>query len=161
MADRPNLYLVRAADVAAHSQSFSHPWNPLSELHGMHLSRSIGLERTGVSYARIPAHKESFAYHSHRYEEEWLYVLEGRGIALIDDVEYEVGPGDFMGFPAPSVAHLMRNPGPGELVYLMGGENREFEISEFPRLRKRMVRSNGELQIYDFDAAKPFGPLAD
>ncbi|MGQ0834538.1 MAG: cupin domain-containing protein [Gammaproteobacteria bacterium] len=159
--ERPNLYLMRAADVATHSQSFSHPWNPLSELHGMHLSRAVGLKRTGVSYVRIPAGRESFAYHSHRYEEEWVYVLEGRGVALIDEVEYDVGPGDFMAFPTPSVAHLMKNPGPGDLVYLMGGETREFEISEFPRLRKRMVRSNGEVQIYDFDDAKAFAPLGD
>lgn len=158
-ADRPNLYLMRAADIAAHSQSFSHPWNPRSEMHGVQLSRATGLRRTGVGHVRLPPGKESFAYHSHRFEEEWIYVLEGRGIALIDDIEYEVGPGDFMAFPTPSVAHLMRNPGPGDLVYLMGGEHREFEVAEFPHLRKRMVRIGTEVQVYDFEAAGALGPL--
>lgn len=160
MPDRPNPYLLRAADAAAQIRSFSHPWNPLSELHGVHLSRAVGLKRTGVSFVRIPPGKESFAYHSHRHEEEWIYVLAGRGLALIEEVEYEVGAGDFMGFPTPSVAHLMKNAGPADLVYLMGGESREFDVSEFPRLRKRMVRSGGETQIYDFDDAEAFGPLA-
>jgi uncharacterized cupin superfamily protein len=159
MTTRPATYLLRAADIAAGSRTVAHPWNPRSELHGMHLSRAVGLERTGISWARIAPGRESFAYHSHRYEEEWIYVLEGRGIALVDGVSYEVGPGDFLGFPTPSVAHLMSNPGPGDLVYLMGGENREFEISEFPQLRKRMVKSGGEVQVYDYDDAQPIGPL--
>jgi uncharacterized cupin superfamily protein len=158
--DKPNLYVLRAADIAAHSQSFSHPWNPKSALHGMHLSRATGLKRTGVSYVRIPPGKESFAYHSHRYEEEWVYVLSGRGKALIDEQEHEVGPGDFMAFPTePPVAHLIANAGDEDLVYLMGGENREFDVSEFPRLRKRMLKSGGQAQIYDYDDAKAFGPL--
>jgi uncharacterized cupin superfamily protein len=122
--EKPNLYLVRAADVAAHAQEFSHPWNPDSLVRGTQLARSVGLKRTGVNFLSVPPGKESYVYHSHCFEEEWLYVLAGAGIALIDGVEYRVGPGDFMGFPTPSVAHLMRNPGPGDLVYLSGAKPR-------------------------------------
>ena len=147
--DKPSLNIVRAADIAAHAQEFSHPWNPESLMRGTQLARSVGLKRTGVNFIRIPAGKESFAYHSHQHEEEWIYVLSGRALALIDDVEYEVGPGDFIGFPAPSVAHHLRNPGPEDLVYLVGGENRENEIADFPRLGKRMVRRGKDVEIVD------------
>lgn len=157
--DKPSLNIVRAEDIAAHAQQFSHPWNPQSDMHGTQLARSVGLKRTGVNFMRIPAGRESYVYHSHRYEEEWIYVLEGRAIALIDGTEYEVRAGDFIGFPTPSVAHLMRNPGPGDLVYLAGGENREFDVAEFPLLGKRMVRMGQQVDIYDADDAKPFGPL--
>ena len=157
--DKPSLNIVRAADAVAHSQPFSHPWNPNSEMHGMQLARSVGLRRTGVNLIRLPPGKESYVYHSHQVEEEWLYVLSGRAIALIDDVEYTVGPGDFIGFPAPSVAHLMRNPGPEDLVYLSGGETREFDIADFPKLGKRMVRRGDHVDIYDVADAKAFGPL--
>ena len=157
--EKPSLNIVRAADIAAHSQQFSHPWNPDSEMHGTQLARSVGLKRTGVNLIRVPEGKESYVYHSHQHEEEWIYVLSGRAIALIDDVEYQVAPGDFIGFPAPSVAHLMRNPGPGELVYLCGGENREFDVAEFPKLGKRMVRSGQRVDVYDQADAQPFGPL--
>ena len=78
--------------------------------------------------------KESFVYHAHDQEEEWIYLISGRGIAEIDSEEFEVGAGDFMGFPTPSVAHHMRNPFDEELVYLMGGENLDVEIADFPRL---------------------------
>lgn len=157
--DKPSLNIVRAADIAAHAQQFSHPWNPNSEMFGTQLALSVGLKRTGVNFIRVPPGRESFVYHSHLHEEEWLFVLSGSGIALIDDVEYEVGAGDFIGFPAPSVAHLMRNPGSEDLVYLSGGENREFDVAEFPKIGKRMVRSGKRIDIYDEADAKPFGPL--
>jgi uncharacterized cupin superfamily protein len=147
--DKPSLNIVRAADIAAHAQEFSHPWNPQSLMRGTQLARSVGLRRTGVNFIRIPPGKESFAYHSHQHEEEWIYVLSGRALALIDDVEYEVAAGDFIGFPAPSVAHHLRNPGPEELVYLVGGENRDNEIADFPRLGKRIVRRGTDVEIVD------------
>jgi uncharacterized cupin superfamily protein len=147
--DKPSLNIMRAADIATHAQEFSHPWNPESLMRGTQLARSVGLRRNGVNLIRIPAGKESFAYHSHQHEEEWIYVLSGRAMALIDDVEYEVGAGDFIGFPAPSVAHHLRNPGPDELVYLVGGENRENEIADFPKLGKRIVRRGKDVEIVD------------
>ena len=159
MADRPEL--IRAADSAAKMGRHSHPWNPESEMTGVLLSRLAGLERAAVSLARIPPGKESFVYHSHAREEEWLYILSGTGTAEIDGGEYEVGPGDFMGFPTPSVAHHLRNTGEEDLVYLMGGENRDAEVSTFPRLGKKMVRLGGEVEIYNLDDAMPFGPSGD
>lgn len=157
--EKPTLNIVRAADATAHAQEFSHPWNPDSLIRGTQLARSVGLKRTGVNLMTVPAGKESFVYHSHRFEEEWIYVLSGKGVARIDGAEYEVGPGDFMGFPAPSVAHNMRNPGPGDLVYLAGGENREFDVAEYPDLRRRAVRMGDDVAIYDEGDAKAFGPL--
>ena len=151
--DKPSLNIVRAADIAAHSQEFSHPWNPNSLMHGTQLALSVGLKRTGVNFIRVPAGKESYIYHSHHNEEEWIYVLSGKAIALIDDVEYEVDAGDFIGFPAPSVAHHMRNPGPEDLVYLVGGENRDVEVVDFPTLGKRMERRGKQMDVYDTGGA--------
>ena len=161
MADTQRLELLRAADSAARMGTHSHPWNPNSEMKGVMLSRATGLERTAVNLARIAPGKESFVYHAHAREEEWLYILFGTGTAEIDGEEYEVGPGDFMGFKTPSVAHHLRNTGGEELVYLMGGENRDAEIATFPRLGKKMVRVGSEVEIYDLDDARPFGPLGD
>lgn len=147
--EKPSLNLVRAADIETHLQHFSHPLNPASDMHGMQLGRSVGLKRTGVNFIRVPAGRESYVYHSHQHEEEWIYVLSGRAIALIDDEEYEIAAGDFLGFPAPSVAHLLRNPGPADLVYLVGGENRDYDVADFPKLGKRMVRTGKDAVIED------------
>jgi uncharacterized cupin superfamily protein len=161
MSDRPNLYLLRATDISTRSQTFSHPWNPRSELSGYQMGKATGLRRIGVNIARMPAGKESFVYHSHWSEEEWIYILSGRGVARIDGTDYEVGAGDFMAFPTPGVAHHLRNPFEEELVYLMGGENRDIDVADFPDLGKRLFRHPKGVEIYNLDAGKTFGPLED
>jgi uncharacterized cupin superfamily protein len=150
----PSKFLIKASDIKAREAQFSHPWNPKSLLIGTQISRMIGLKRTGVTIARMPAGKESFVYHAHHLEEEWLYILSGKGIAEIDGVEYEVGAGDFMAFPTPSVAHHLRNPNPEDLVYLMGGENLETEIADFPKMDKRMLRHGGTVEVYNLSDVK-------
>ena len=159
MSDAKRPSILRAADIAARSEPFSHPWNPRSELRGVRMGYDLGLRRTGVSYVRIPPGKESFVYHSHHFEEEWLYILSGRGVAEIDGVEHEVGAGDFMAFPTPSVAHHLRNAGDDDLVYLMGGESREFEVADYPKHKKRLVRRGAQMDIYDLDAGVAFGDV--
>lgn len=157
----PYAGLVRRKAIEAGEDSFSHPWNPDSEIIGTHLSGITGLERTGVSRVRIPPGKESFAYHLHHREEEWIYILSGRGVAVVDGDEFDMSAGDFIAFPAPSVAHNMTNPFDEELVYLMGGENRKFELADFPDLDRRMVRNGDKIEIYRLSDGKPFGPLED
>jgi uncharacterized cupin superfamily protein len=92
-------FIVHASEIGQREQSFSHRWNPKSQLIGVQLSRALGLKRTAVSIARMPPGKESFVYHSHRHEEEWLYILSGRGIAEIDSEKIEVGPAISWPFP--------------------------------------------------------------
>jgi uncharacterized cupin superfamily protein len=136
--------------------SFSHPWNPKSEIRGTWMGRLAGLSRTGVSLARLAPGKESFAYHMHHTEEEWVYVISGRAVTHIDGVDYELGPGDFVAFPTPSVAHNMANPFAEELVYMMGGESHAQEIADFPTLDRRMVRIGNQIDIFTLSDAKPF-----
>ena len=149
-------FLIRADEVAEKEAAFSHPWNPNSQMYGTRLGARVGLSRTGVNRVRIPGGKESFIYHSHYREEEWIYILSGRGVAEIDGEEYEVAAGDFMGFPAPGVAHHLRNPFEEDLVYLVGGESYEVEIADFPHLGKRMIRRGQDVEIYDTSHAQSF-----
>ncbi len=137
--ERKKAGVLRAADIDSQARTYRQRLNPRSRLRGTSLARLGGLERIGVSHARLAAGEESFAYHSHLVEEEWLYVISGRAVALIDGAEVELGPGDFVGFPAPSVPHLLRNPHAEELVYLMGGENRPIDVLEYPTLDKSYV----------------------
>jgi len=52
---------------------------------------------------RIEAHSEtSVSYH--KVAEEIYYVLEGRGVALLDGERYELRPGDFLRLP-PGTTH--------------------------------------------------------
>ena len=147
MTDKPQA-LLRAAEIAdAEEIKVQHPLNPNSEVYIRSMSEVVGMQRVGVHLARVPTGKESLEYHTHHYEEEFLYILSGRGIADIDGQEIEVGPGDFLGFKVPSVGHNLRNPFDEDLVYMMGGERREFEVADFPRLKKRLIRDREKAWI--------------
>jgi uncharacterized cupin superfamily protein len=151
---KPNV--LRVKDRAP-EETFSHPFNPRSEISGTSLSDATGLTRIGVHLLRVPPGREAFVYHSHHTEEEWCYVLSGRGLAVVDGVEHALEPGDFMGFPAPSVAHVLKNAGSEDLVYLSGGERHPAEVADFPEQGKRMVRVGGKLTIYPLAAGEhPF-----
>ncbi len=150
--------LLRADQVQERMQTFRHPWNAASEITGTMMGRLLGLRRTGVNFATVPPGKESFVYHAHHREEEWIYILSGRGVAEIDGEVFEVGPGDFMAFPSPGVAHHLINAGEQDLVYLSGGENLDTEIVDFPRLDKRTVRCGDTLEVFNLSDGKPFGP---
>ena len=162
MSDQPEAVFAAAEIEKQEEARFQHPLNANSEIYIRSLSESVGMSQVGVHLARVPPGKESFAYHTHHYEEEFLYILSGRGIADIDGREVEVGAGDFLGFKVPSVAHHLRNPFEEDLVYLMGGERRDYEIADFPRLRKKLIRDRekayfvhvGDLDEFDLSEVK-------
>jgi uncharacterized cupin superfamily protein len=150
-------FIVRAT-TDPDDRTFRHPLNPHAEVHIRPLSRLTGMSRLGVSQARVPPGKESFIYHTHHCEEEFIYILSGRGVAEIGDQEYEVAAGDFMAFPTPSVGHHLRNPFDEDLVYLTGGENRSVEIADFPRIGKRMYRTEEAIDIVDHQHIEDWPP---
>lgn len=53
MADAKQ-FALHASEIRQREQSFSHPWNPKSQLTGVQLSRALRLKRTAVSIARMP-----------------------------------------------------------------------------------------------------------
>lgn len=149
--------LLKAADIAAVDEfEFHHPLNPHSEIHLRSLSRAVGFKRIGINLARVPPGRESFIYHTHSNEEEWIYILSGRGIAEIGESEHEVGPGDFMGFALPQEPHHLRNPFEEDLVYLVGGEQISVDIGTFPRHGKRAILDGEHAYIVDEPNLKDF-----
>jgi uncharacterized cupin superfamily protein len=157
MATPPSPRVLVRAGERGPAGSGGHPYNPRAEIHGWPLSRMAGLGRVAVNLGWLPPGKESAVYHLHHREEEWVYVLEGRGVLELDGAEHAVGPGDFAAFP-PGVAHLLRNPSDRDLVALVGGEViPDVEVADFPRLGRRLVRTGARLAVYPLEAAVPFG----
>jgi uncharacterized cupin superfamily protein len=152
---KPASLFHKAEIDASPEHTVRHPLNSSSEVHLRALGMRSGLERIAVHLGRLPPDKESFVYHSHQHEEEFLYILSGQGVIEIDGVDHTVGPGDFVGFPVPSVPHNLRNPFDVDLVYLMSGEHRDMEIASFPRLKKRLVRDGNASYIVDDSALDP------
>jgi uncharacterized cupin superfamily protein len=149
----PRDLLVTAADRARlPERPFRHPLNPAAEIHAVELGRKTGLRRIGVSVSRVAPGHASYAAHVHHGEEECLFVLSGRGVAEVGPEALEIGPGDFVGFPPATHAHLVRNTGLDDLVYLNVGEAWASEVVDFPADGKQLVRRKGEARIYPLDA---------
>ena len=147
--ERQRKYLVRADEISEQAVTASHPWNPNSEFTGTRLAVLCGLTRVGVSLMKVPPGKESFIYHSQEREEEWIYVISGRGVAEIEDEEFEV----------VRTTTAIQEP-QEDLVYLVGGENVDIEVANFPRLGRRIIRKGEDVQVYRTSDATGFGELA-
>jgi uncharacterized cupin superfamily protein len=151
-------YIIRAERAEEFKDSVTHPWNPEAIVAGTQLSRLAGFQRLRITVLRVPPGGEASAYHAHQVEEEWLYILSGKGVIDIDEQENFLAPGDFVGFPQGSPPRQLRNPFRDPLICLIGGEHREIDITDFPRLGKRMFRHNDMIEIYDTADAEEVGP---
>jgi GST-like protein len=154
--------ILRAADIDRTEIALEQRLNPRSRFRDAWLAHVAGLERVGLSRGRIPPGGESFAYHAHHAEEEWLYIVSGRARARIDDREVDLGPGDFAAFPAPQAPHLLTNPFDEDCVYLYGGEaGLATDVIRYPDLGKTyaLVRGAGRTAFHEIGPAEyPFGP---
>ncbi len=132
----------------AHRHQFNHNAVRLTRT----LSRPGGLTGMGVHLVRLAPGRESTQFHFHDNDEEFIYVLSGAGTAFIGEQSFQVGPGDFMGFPAPSPGHALRNPDQAEedLVYLMGGESNPADVVHYPRIRRTLIKSHGRRAWVDW-----------
>src|SRR5690606_27960715 len=124
--------LWRASEQQAAFRPFTQKLNPNSLFRAAGLSRLAGMSRAHVSLVRLPPGKDSFAYHAHMLEEEWISIISGRAIADIDGKATEVAPGGFMGFATPSVPHPLRNTFDVECAARMGGEDKPTDAVSDP-----------------------------
>ncbi|HEU0036010.1 MAG TPA: cupin domain-containing protein [Kofleriaceae bacterium] len=161
MPPHKTAVVLRAAEVARAELPLVQRLDPESRFSASLLARLAGLQRTGVSRGRIPPGGTSYTYHAHLAEEEWLYILDGRARARIDDREYELAAGDFAAFPAPQAAHVLTNPYDRDCLYLFGGERRAApEICSYPDLGKTfaLVREPTRVAFHELGPATfPFG----
>jgi mannose-6-phosphate isomerase-like protein (cupin superfamily) len=110
-------------------------------------------QRTGGAFSLVehplPARALGAPLHTHRNEDEYSYVLEGRvGVQLGPDV-LEVGPGDLLGKPR-DVEHAFWNAGdePARLLELIspaGFENYFRELAPLLAAAERDEAAIGEV----------------
>ena len=153
MADDPHIVRTAGFDWRQAWRG-RHPFNPASEMRMLPLGRATGMTRMGVNLIRIPPGKESFIPHAHTIEEEFVFVLEGTGEAVLDGAAHPLGPGDFVGFPTDGVVHSIRSLGPGDLVYLTGGTNGPVEVADMPSIGKTTVFRNGRITLFGVDGVE-------
>ncbi|MDZ7687028.1 MAG: cupin domain-containing protein [Gammaproteobacteria bacterium] len=144
------LPLLTASDIEAMAEvAHTHQFNDNAVRHTRSIGDVLGLEHLGVHLVRLEPGHDSTQFHYHHMDEEFVYILSGRGIAELGEETREVGAGDFMAFGRLSVPHGMSNPFDEDLVYLMGGSRSDIDICDYPRLGRRMYRIQGEKEYVD------------
>jgi uncharacterized cupin superfamily protein len=104
------------------------------------LGSAAGGRQLGASLCELPPGARSYPFHWHGANEEALYVIEGRGLARLGDVEVAIGPGDYLAFPiGPAHAHQLINAGDTPLVYLCVGTEHRCEVVGYPDSNKLKV----------------------
>ena len=134
---------------------FVHFLNPGAVRYTRSLGDACGLDTIGVHLVRLKQGDDSTEYHFHHQDEEWVYILSGRGVVEIGNNKYKIGAGDFMGFVAGSEPHAMRNLFKADLVYLVGGNRWPLDVCDYPRISKRRYRMNGNNVYLDLAALTP------
>ncbi|MBK8542265.1 MAG: cupin domain-containing protein [Caulobacteraceae bacterium] len=84
--------LWRSSEIPAAMRPFTQKLNANSLFRAAGLSRLAGMSRAHVSLVKLPPGKDSFAYHAHMLEEEWIYIVSGRAMADIDGKTSKLAP---------------------------------------------------------------------
>jgi len=144
------MYLSAEQIAAMEGIKRVHTLNPAAMRINKSLGDAAGLKNIGIHLITIAPGDKSTEFHTHRYEEEALYVLSGRGTEVMGDTEHKIGPGDFIGFPAGGEAHETVNDGSEPLVCLVIGQRLAQDVVDYPRKRKRLYRNSGERDMVDY-----------
>ena len=143
------MYLSAETIAAMAGVRRVHNLNPAAIRIDKSLGDEAGLRNIGIHLISVAPGDKSTEFHTHRYEEEAIYVISGRGTAVIGETTQKIGPGDFIGFPAGGAAHETLNDGTEPLVCLVIGQRLQQDVVDYPRKGKRLFRNSGERNLVD------------
>lgn len=143
------MYLSATNIAAMEAVRRVHNLNPAAIRSDKSLGDETGLRNIGIHLITIAPGDKSTEFHSHKYEEEAIYVLSGHGTEIMGDTKQKVGPGDFIGFPAGGLGHETVNDGAEPLVCLVIGQRLVQDVIDYPRMGKRLYRNSGQRDMVD------------
>ena len=134
-------YIIRKQEIEdMEGLAKTHYLNQNAQRINKSLGDLAGLKNLGFHIIEVLPGYESTEYHSHSAEEECVYILSGNATLTIDEADYEVSEGDFIGYPAAGLAHTMRNTGSKVLRCIVVGQRLSQDIGDYPRLGKRRLK---------------------
>ena len=145
------MYLSATQIAAMAGVRRVHALNPGAIRDDKSLGDETGLNNIGIHLITIAPGDKSTEFHSHKYEDEAIYVLSGRGTEVIGEETHQIGPGDFIGLPAGGPAHETVNDGTEPLICLVIGQRLAQDVVDYPRRRKRLYRNSGQRDMVDID----------
>jgi uncharacterized cupin superfamily protein len=102
----------------------------------------IGAKQLGYSLLVVPPGKRAYPFHCHHVNEEMFFILEGRGVLRVGDIEHPIRKGDVIAAPAGGrdTAHQIINTSASEdLRYLAISTMIPADVVEYPDSNKVSV----------------------
>lgn len=97
------------------------------------LGDHFGLANFGVNLTTLAPGAISALKHHHGRQDEFVYVLSGTPTLRHGEEEYQMSPGECIGFKGGSgLAHQLRNHGEVDAVYLEVGDRLPGDTVEYP-----------------------------
>lgn len=128
---------MRAEDVEARKGQSNYPERFAAQVAGRtkrKLGDVFGLRNFGVNLTHLDPGAVSALQHAHAVQDEFIFVLEGNPTVVVGDDEYQLSPGDCMGFKAGTgVAHQLVNRTREIVAYIEAGDRTPGERVEYPR----------------------------
>ncbi|MBU2709858.1 cupin domain-containing protein [Zooshikella harenae] len=119
----------------------THFLNPNARRRNKSLGDLTGLMGFGFHIIEIKSGYESTELHKHYHEDECVYILEGEATATIGDHDYNVKPGDFIGYRAGGLPHKLTNTGDTTLKCIVVGQRLDHDVGDYPNKNKRIYRN--------------------
>lgn len=94
----------------------------------------LGLSKLGCTLHEVAPGATAYPFHSHRANEELLFVLEGRGELRFGSARHAAKAGDLTGCPTggPETAHQLINNGDAPLRHLAISTMIDPDVCEYP-----------------------------
>lgn len=99
----------------------------------------IGATGLGCSLVVVPPGKSACPFHRHHGVHELFVILEGQGVARLDEATLPIRAGDIIACPAGAEAHQILNTGDVDLRYLALSADRDIDVIEYPDTGKIAV----------------------
>ncbi len=127
---------VRADQVEARKGQTIYP-EPFAQIVAGRTKRKLGdvfgLTNFGVNLTHLDPGAASALFHWHQKQDEFVFVLEGTPTVIFGDNEYELSPGECMGFKAGTrIAHQIINRTDEPVTYLEIGDRSPGESGGYP-----------------------------
>jgi uncharacterized cupin superfamily protein len=94
--------------------------------------KKLAGDAMSCSLWELPPGKKSYPFHKHNVTEEALFVISGSAKVRSSMGLTEIGPGDFVLFPAGDDAHQIINDGTELLVYFAMSVSKGVDVTEYP-----------------------------
>jgi uncharacterized cupin superfamily protein len=131
-----NATPIAALDISEQAKKTTYPAPFAGVVAGRvkrRLGEHFGLSHYGVNLTQLAPGAASALLHSHLLEDEFVYVVYGTPVLMIDAMEFPLKPGDCCGFKAGTgKAHQLMNRSDGVVTYLEMGNRAPGEEVIYP-----------------------------